>query len=214
MAGDHSRFTGTFRQVDGSNESSFLTFKQKSNCAKLLRYCGFSVPDLDEAMWSAQNALTLIDQDSLQPFDKVENRGKLRDMNNHSIPWPVEVLQELGGTYVEMKVTLSYFIEPNPGERGWTRKYSYASHGLRFDVKTPTETLDQFRSRINKIARDEEIGITSNSDANRWLLGLNLRKLGSLHSDIWSGTAAELARADMNAHPLAVDIGDGEGAHL
>ena len=76
------------------------------------------MPDLDEAMWSAQNSLTLIAQDSLQPFDKIENNGKLRDLNIHSIPWPVDVLQELGETPVKMKVTLSYFIEPNPGERG------------------------------------------------------------------------------------------------
>lgn len=106
----------------------------------------------------------------------------------------MEVLQELGETPVKMKITLSYFIEPNPGERGWSRKYSYASHGLRFDVKTPTETLDQFRSRINKLARDEDIGSTSTSDAESWFFGPNLRKRGSLHSDIWLGTAADLAK--------------------
>lgn len=171
----------------------FAPLKKKVEKRNLLRYCGFGVPDLDEAMWSAQNSLTLIAQDSLQPFDKVKNVGKLRDLNIHSIPWPVEVLQELGETPVKMKITLSYFIELNPGERGWTRKYSYASHGLRFDVKTPTETPDQFRSRINKLARDEETGTTSTSDAESWFFGPNLRKRGSLHSDIWFGTAADLA---------------------
>ena len=38
-----------------------------------------------------------------------------------------------------MRVTLSYFIEPNPSQRGNSR-YRYQSHGLRFDVKRPTET--------------------------------------------------------------------------
>ncbi len=187
----------------GAMKARFAPLMRKSEIEALLRYCGFGVPDLDEAMWCAGNFLTLISQDSLQPFDNIENKGKLRDLNIHSIPWPGEVLQELGAAHVEMNVTLSYFIEPNPGERGWTRRYSYASHGLRFDVKTPTETLDQFRSRINKNARDEEIGIASSSDANRWLLGPNLRKLGSLHSDVWSGTAAELAqRSYIAVYPI------------
>jgi len=29
--------------------------------------------------------------------------------------------------YLE-RVTLSYFVEPSPGERGWDRKYGYLSH--------------------------------------------------------------------------------------
>jgi hypothetical protein len=93
-----------------------------------------------------------------------------------------------------MKVTLSYFIEPNPAQRGWIRKYSYASHGLRFDVKTPTETLEQFRNRINQLARVPEKGTTSKSDSKRWYLGPRLRELGTVHSDIWTGTAVELAQ--------------------
>lgn len=67
------------------------------------------------------------------------------------------------------------------------------SHGLRFDVKTPTETLSQFRGRINQVARDEELGNTTSSDADAWVLGPDLRSLGSIHSDCWKGTAADLA---------------------
>jgi hypothetical protein len=33
------------------------------------------------------------------------------------------------------------------GSRGWQGKYRYAPHGLRFDVKRPTETVDDFRRR-------------------------------------------------------------------
>jgi len=69
------------------------------------------------------------------------------------------------------------------------------SHGLRFEVKTPTETVDQFRQRINEIARAEDLGISrSRSDASKWFLGPDLRAPGSIHSDIWNGTAAELAQ--------------------
>ncbi len=183
--------------------SRFAPLNTKIRVEGLLRCYGFGVPDLYRAMWSANNSLTLIAQDTLQPFDRFDGKYRARDMNLHHIPWPKEALEELGATPVEMKVTLSYFVEPNPGERGWVRRYSYASHGLRFDVKTPTETLDQFRRRINRIAFEEERGDKSSSDASRWLLGPDLRGLGSLHSDLWTGTAAELAqRGFIGVYPV------------
>ncbi|MBF0549050.1 MAG: S8 family peptidase [Deltaproteobacteria bacterium] len=175
-------------------KARFSPLKKREDYKKLLRWCGFGVPDLTKALWSARNSLTLIAQDSLQPYDRIDGKDKMRDMNLHTIPWPTDVLQELGETEVEMRVTLSYFIEPNPGERGWKKPYRYASHGLRLEVKTPIETLDQFKGRINKIAFEEGRGDRSKSDSDSWELGPKLRNLGSLHSDRWVGTAAELAQ--------------------
>jgi hypothetical protein len=163
---------------------------------QLLRYCGFGRPDMNELLWSARNRLTLIAQDSLQPFEKTNGKCRFRELNTHRIPWPKEVLLELGGVTVEMKVTLSYFIEPNPSERGQSRRHRYASHGLRFDVKTPEETLKEFKKRVNQAAWDEESGKSTESDATDWFLGPNLRGLGSIHSDRWSGTAAQLAERE------------------
>jgi Subtilase family len=168
--------------------------RSKTEIRNLIRHCGFGIPSLEAALWSAGNSLTLIAQDSLQPFDKTDQSIKSRDMNLHKIPWPTEVLQELSATAVEMRVTLSYFIEPNPASRGWTRRYRYESHGLRFDVKRPTETVDEFRYRINRYARDEEKGTRSDSDDSGWTVGSNTRHLGSIHSDSWIGTAADLAQ--------------------
>ena len=73
-------------------------------------------------------------------------------------------------------------------------RYRYESHGLRFDVKRPTESLNSFRSRINAVARDEERDNQSmaGGDSN-WLIGTQTRHKGSLHGDIWLGTAADLA---------------------
>lgn len=123
-----------------------------------------------------------------------------RDMHLHLLPWPQQELLNLGNIEVEMRVTLSYFVEPNPGiaERGIKGRYRYESHGLRFDVSRPNEDRDQFRQRINKRARDEEEGgyQGGGSDPN-WLLGTQTRHRGSLHSDIWRGTAAELAGRGM-----------------
>lgn len=179
----------------------FLGAGSKSDYGKLVKTCGFGVPDLGRALWSAGDSLTLIVEDELQPFMRpVRGSPTARDMHLHDLPWPKQELLDLGNSNVEMRVTLSYFIEPNPGvvERGIKGRYRYESHGLRFDVSRPTEEKAQFRQRINRRARDEEEGIYQGggSDPN-WLLGTQTRHRGSLHSDIWRGTAAELADRSM-----------------
>ena len=114
-------------------------------------------------------------------------------MNLHRLPWPLVELEELGATPVEMRVTLSYFIEPNPSERGFRSRYRYESHGLRFEVKRPHESERSFRGRINAAARDEEEGTFSGGGDSGWIIGKQNRHKGSLHSDIWRGSAADLA---------------------
>lgn len=167
----------------------------KTQIQSLVRRYGFGVPDLGRALLSARNDLTLIVQDELQPFQREgAAAAKTRDMKLHRLPWPKEQLASLEGAQVELRVTLSYFIEPNPGERGWTRRHRYASHGLRFRVKSATETVGEFRARINQAARDEEEGAPGNG-GEEWMLG-TFRDRGSLHSDFWVGTAADLAERD------------------
>ena len=170
----------------------------KSDYVNLIRHCGYGVPELEKAMWSANDSLTLISESSLNPFKKDGSKSvKTKEMNFHELPWPLEQLEALGQQEVEMRVTLSYFIEPNPSARGVTSRYRYESYGLRFDVKRPAENEQQFKSRLNVSARDEEEGTrTAGSDAN-WLLGTQARHRGSLHSDIWRGTAADLASRGM-----------------
>jgi hypothetical protein len=111
-------------------------------------------------------------------------------------------LEALGATPVEMRVTLSYFIEPNPSERGFRSRYRYESHGLRFDVKRPLESENDFRARINAAARDEEEGTRTGGDDPNWDIGTKNRHKGSLHSDIWRGSAADLAsRGTLAVYP-------------
>jgi hypothetical protein len=96
-------------------------------------------------------------EDELQPFQREGGASaKTRDMELHRLPWPKSELAALGEARVESRATLSYLIEPNPGERRWTRRRRYSSHGLRFRVKMATETVDEFRARINQAAREEE----------------------------------------------------------
>jgi len=165
----------------------------KSDYAQLIRHCGFGVPDLGRAMWSASNSLAMVVEEELHPFMRSgSDRVTLRDMQLHELPWPLEELESLGEQIVEMRVTLSYFIEPNPSARGRSR-YRYESHGLRFKVKRASESTRDFRSRVNRAARDEEAGTSVSGGDPNWLVGEQMRHHGSIHTDIWRGTAADLA---------------------
>jgi hypothetical protein len=151
----------------------------KNDYVYLVRHCGFGVPDLDRAMWSVSNSLTMVVEAYLRPFQREPGKQPtLRDMNLHQLPWPLEELEALGEKTVEMRITLSYFIEPNPSARGIRSRYRYESHGLRFEVKRPHESDDEFRSRINAAARDEEESTRSGSDDPNWRIGKKNRHKG------------------------------------
>ena len=165
-----------------------------ANMRQLLRHCGYGVPSLERALYSASNSLTLIVQDQLQPYQKVGSAVRTRDMHLHDLPWPTEQLQALGDTQVTLRITLSFFIEPNPGERGGIDKYAYQSHALRFAVRRPLETEAAFRGRINAQAAAEDQGLPSAGGADAgWTVGERTRSRGSVVSDSWIGTAAALA---------------------
>jgi Subtilase family len=170
---------------------------QQKDKSTLLRRYGYGVPSLGKALRSATNDLTMIVESEFQPFQKKENKSNVttKDMNLHTLPWPKKKLELLGERTVEMRVTLSYFIESNPGERGWVRRYSYPSHGLRFATKNATDTLEVFKKQITKDAQEEGDTVSFREDKG-WFLGKELRNRGSLHSDIWKGTAADLAAKD------------------
>jgi hypothetical protein len=186
-------------------KGDFLDSEKMTDYARLLQVCGYGVPDLQRALWCASNSLTLIAQETLQPFDKKENKSeyRTRDMHVHALPWPAEILQDLGETELTLRITLSYFIEPSPGEVGWKDRYRYPSHALRFDLNSPLESRDGFEKRLNKAAREEGETSESDSGSKRWRIGSNGRSRGSIHSDIWTGPAAELAACNLvGVHPV------------
>jgi len=164
----------------------------------LVRCFGYGVPDLRDLLSSLDNSLTLVVESDLQPFFKDSddnNRLKTREMRLHPLPWPTDELAALGNTDVVMRVTLSYFIEPSPGERGWTPRYGYQSHGLRFAVRNALESAPQFEQRINRFGRDDDYEAPGLADPG-WTFGYANRSLtstGSIHSDVWHGKAVDLA---------------------
>lgn len=163
-----------------------------------LRVFGYGVPDLAKAIWSVRNHVTLVAEGALTPFILTTDGPKSNQMAVHALPWPSAVLASLGDTPVTLRVTLSYFVEPSPGSRGWTRSFRYASHGLRFDIKRPEESQAAFLGRLSAAARDEDANPATTDDSSDpgWMLGPKYRVRGSLHSDWWSGRASELAGRD------------------
>jgi len=144
----------------------------------------------------AHDTLTLIAQQEIRPFT---DRGTYKDMHVYELPWPKDVLVKLAEVSVRLRVTLSYFIEPNPGSRGWSKRYSYQSHGLRFRVKRAEETLDEFKKGLSKAVLDEEEVKPDHVPLSGWFLGDQASKRGSLHSNIWEGSAADLAERNVIA---------------
>jgi hypothetical protein len=181
------------QQFDDANDLS------KHAVGRLLRIFGYGVPDLNRALYCASNSLTLISEAGIQPFDKEGRTPTTRDMHLYDLPWPSEILLDLADKAVKMRITLSYFVEPGPEQVGWNDRYRYPSHGLRFDVNSPTETQQEFVHRVNWQAREDNESVDTTGPLDHWTIGPTNRKLGSIHSDIWTGTAAQLSRSNLIA---------------
>lgn len=168
----------------------------KGDKQRHLREFGYGVPDIGRAILSAKNDVTLLAQTDIQPFALgADGRTAVfNEMHFYDLPWPKKALEELENEIVTMKVTLSYFVEPNLTGKAATRPDTYRSFGLRFDMKKRTETHDHFRSRIN--AAQEKDGSESETEKSCWLLGPKAVQAGSLHCDLWRGRAIELASHD------------------
>ncbi|MCH3959360.1 MAG: S8 family peptidase [Selenomonas sp.] len=159
---------------------------------QLLRSCGYGVPNLSKAIQCVNNSVNLIIQGKLQPFIK----DHMNEMHLHEIPWPKEVLRSLGETKATIRVTLSYFVEPGPGEVGWKDKYRYPSCGLRFDVISSNETVEDFKKRIDIKMRGDDIKDSGDGRSRDWYLGVGNRDVGSIHSDHCDDLAVNLCDAN------------------
>ncbi|HEU5053725.1 MAG TPA: S8 family peptidase, partial [Hanamia sp.] len=157
----------------------------------LVQTVGYGVPNLNKAKESANNSLSIIAEKILRPYKFEDSRIKSNEFHLFDLPWPVEVLQGLFNTEVELKVTLSYFIEPNPGNKRYELAASYRSHGLRFKVIDRGESLKMFKARISKNMREDDY-LAEGSE--HWLINSNIRDKGSIHKDIWRGSAIDLSR--------------------
>lgn len=159
----------------------------------LLRTVGYGVPSLRRALECANSRATMIAECDIQPFKKENDDIIFNHMHLHKLPWPTKELRKYSQEKVRMRVTLSYFIEPNPGNRG-TSNFRYPSCALRFKVSSPGQTENDLAAEVSKLAAEEfqkQNRVHVGGTTGGWLLGQACFR-GSVHSDIWEGTAADL----------------------
>ena len=184
-----------YKRVAGIEE-----LENKSDYVRLAKFAGYGIPNLKRALDCAKNELTLIAQAEMQPFKEgsTSSEAKCNEIVFYKLPWPKDILLEMGATRVTLRVTLSYFIEPSPGEIGWNDRYKYPSHMLRFDVNNPSEDISAFKRRLNRQVKDDEQSSgESNGGSERWTFGKNGHKFGSVHTDFFTAPAADMATCNL-----------------
>lgn len=188
-----------------------IAARPKHQKIAFLRRYGYGVPQIEHLLSSFDNRPCIVIQDQLRPFAQSKSGSNVvfSDMNFYALPWPKDQLEQIYDQPVSLRVTLSYFIEPSPSERPPRTKYSYASHELRFRLNRRNETERAFLARINKeLQQTEQVeGLPDEPQPNdievaeqdNWVLGPHTRDRGSVISDIWRGTGAELAGQNLIA---------------
>ncbi|MEF8710319.1 MAG: hypothetical protein V5B38_16285 [Candidatus Accumulibacter propinquus] len=133
----------------------------------------------------------------MHPYQKVKGKGVVsRDMNLHALPWPKAQLMALPpDTAVELRASPCR-ISSSPTHRRVVSLRSSITRpiacALMSNARLDATTAD-FVARINAAAEREDDGDPIDPKDPNWLLGDRQRHRGSLHQDIWHGTAAELA---------------------
>lgn len=181
-----ARWTDEMRREFGAEEG------RKGSYQKLLHACGWGIPHVDYALGCLDSRVNLVIQGEMQPFNE---DGTTNEMRVHELPWPREELLRLGETTAELRVTLSYFVEPNPGNRGWSSKFRYQSCGLRFQVIDRRQSPEDFLKSVSRKMRKDGGDNGGPTGSEDWVLGADNRDVGSIHSDYKVLSAAELADA-------------------
>lgn len=168
--------------------------------------CGYGVPDERIATECAQERATIVIEDTVPNAVREEELKKKppkrettrktesvlrRKLKLFRLPIPNELLGDADPD-VELRVTLSYFAEPNKFGRS-------VFHGLdlKWDMQGPQESEDEFLQRINAMKRPKGLdGKRLKAPATKsfpWELGIQLRSRGTVQSDRWRGKMSALA---------------------
>lgn len=167
--------------------------------------CGYGLPNERLASECAQGVATIVVEDTM-PNAVVEEELKKtppkkattkttepkvrRKVKLYRVPLPESLLSDADPD-VELRVTLSYFTEPNKFGRR-----TYHGLDLKWDMQGPQESEDAFLQRINVLKRP------MNADGKRvkgastksfdWDIGIQLRSRGTVQSDRWRGKMSAL----------------------
>jgi hypothetical protein len=176
--------------------AKFDATPQKGERLKLARRLGYGRPTLERARRSRSSSLAMVSQSQLQPFRKEASGTRLNQLHFYELPWPKAVLAEIAVGLVRMRVTLSYFIEPNPSADAPLSPARYRSFGLRFDLRKKGESVAAFKKRVSELADTPDKVIDTAEDDNVRLFGARAVSAGSLHCDEWRCPAADLIDRD------------------
>lgn len=171
-----------------------------------LQACGYGVPDEELATACAASRATIVVEDVMpnavieevlkkkppkRPETPITERKPVRKVKLFRLPIPDTLLTEADAE-VELRVTLSYFTEPN---KFGSREF----HGLdlKWDMQGPQESQEQFLQRINTTKRQKDGSGKPIKPAKTrsfpWDIGIQLRTRGTVQSDRWRGKMSSIA---------------------
>lgn len=142
--------------------------------------------------------MTLIAEREIQPYKYEKSRGQYNEYHLFNLPWPIEALESLEEKSVKLIVTLSYYIEPNPGSRRLATHYSYHSHQLDFELIKRNESIDEFQIRISKPENETKENKPSRTGVS-WAIGNTISAKGSIRKDFISTTGREMSERNVLA---------------
>lgn len=167
--------------------------------------CGYGVPNERLAAECAQGVATIVVEDSMpnavieeEPKKKPPKRATTkttepkvrRKVKLYKLPIPESLLTDADPD-VELRVTLSYFTEPNKFGRR-----TYHGLDLKWDMQGPQESDDAFIQRINVLKRAMDAKGKRVKPAKTksfdWDIGIQARSRGTVQSDRWRGKMSAL----------------------
>lgn len=113
-----------------------------------------------------------------------------RKVKIYRLPLPGNLLTD-DDPEVELRVTLSYFTEPNKFGRR-----TYHGLDLKWDMQGPHETEEAFIQRVNVLKREQDDDgkrvKPTKSESFAWEVGIRARSRGTVQSDRWHGRMSQL----------------------
>lgn len=167
--------------------------------------CGYGMPNERVATECAQGVATIVIENTM-PNAVIEEEPKKatpkrttakatvpkvrRKVKVYRLQLPETLLTDTDSD-VELRVTLSYFTEPNKFGRR-----TYHGLDLKWDMQGPQESEDLFFRRINALKRvlddnGKRVKPVKSKSFN-WDIGIQARSRGTVQSDRWRGKMSEL----------------------
>ena len=68
--------------------------------------------DEEIALFSNERYATYIFENELIPYVRKDGSNTYNQLHFYDLPWPVELLEQMGAEKVKIRITLSYYVRP------------------------------------------------------------------------------------------------------